>query len=133
MFPANYRVKKAFTLLELIVVIIIIGVLGTIGFVQYDAAIWRSKTAEAIIILGSIRKAQEGYYLEYGIYAGSISSLSLDVNNTKTKYFNFTAFWNGTSVAGATAKFIPDQYADILLYINANGTIGCNDDYRSFC
>ncbi len=56
--------KKAFTLLELVVVVIIIGVLATLGIQQYGRAIEKSRGAEAKQILGQIRSTAAAYRLE---------------------------------------------------------------------
>ncbi len=47
--------KKGFTLIELMIVIIIIGVLATIGIVQYQAAVEKSRGAEARSVIGYLR------------------------------------------------------------------------------
>lgn len=57
--------KRGFTLLELVVVIIIIGILATLGLTQYGRMIERSRGAEAKMILGQIRNAAAGHYLQY--------------------------------------------------------------------
>ncbi len=62
--------RKAFTLLELIIVVIIIAILATLAFVQYQNMVERSRGAEARSVLGSIRKQAQGYYIQYGTIAG---------------------------------------------------------------
>jgi prepilin-type N-terminal cleavage/methylation domain-containing protein len=52
---ADVKMKRGFTLLELIVVVIIIGILATLAIVQYGRAIERARGAEARQILGAIR------------------------------------------------------------------------------
>lgn len=56
--------KRAFTLLELVVVVIIIGVLATLGIQQYGRAIEKSRGAEAKQILGQLRTTAAAYRLE---------------------------------------------------------------------
>jgi len=89
--------KKGFTLLELIVVIIILGILATLGFSQYMKMVEKGRSAEARMILGQIRTAQETYKLEQGSYATAIGSLPVDAPTacTTTHYFNYSA--DGTS------------------------------------
>ncbi|MBL7131685.1 MAG: type II secretion system protein [Candidatus Omnitrophica bacterium] len=58
--------KKGFTLLELMVVIIIIGVLATLGVMQYQAAIEKSRGAEARQILGQLRSQCAAIYMGEG-------------------------------------------------------------------
>ena len=57
--------KKGFTLLELIVVIIIIGILSTLGFSQYTRMVERSRGAEAISVMGSIRTSAAALWIEF--------------------------------------------------------------------
>ncbi|MFA5410425.1 MAG: prepilin-type N-terminal cleavage/methylation domain-containing protein [Candidatus Omnitrophota bacterium] len=67
--------KRAFTLLELIVVIVIIGVLTTLGIIQYGKVVERGRSVEARSILGTLRKLQASYYLEHGSYCcGGVDS-----------------------------------------------------------
>jgi len=73
--------KKGFTLLELIVVIIIIGILGTLGFTQYSKVIERGRSAEARAILGTLRTAENAYFLDKGNYTASLTGLAVDVGS----------------------------------------------------
>ena len=70
--------RQGFTLLELVVVIIIIGILATLGFTQYGKVIEKGRLAEARMILGAIRNAQEAYRQEYGSYATNATLLQVD-------------------------------------------------------
>ena len=83
--------KRAFTLLELIVVIIIIGILATLGFTQYTKVIEKGRTAEAKAILGQMRTAQEAYKQENGAYTAAIGSLSVEapIACAATHYFSY--------------------------------------------
>ena len=58
--------KRAFTLIELMIVIIIIAILAVVAIVQYNLAIERSRAAEAIDILGSMRKVCAAIYARDG-------------------------------------------------------------------
>jgi prepilin-type N-terminal cleavage/methylation domain-containing protein len=85
--------KKGFTLLELIVVIIIIGILATLGFAQYTKTLEKGRGAEAKLILGNLRSAEEAYYQEQGAYATDITLLAVNAPTgcTTTHYFSYSA------------------------------------------
>lgn len=91
--------ERAFTLLELIIVIIIVGILASIGFIQYSLLLEKSRSAEAMAILGTIRKANIAYKIQYGVYTGSISQLGVEVpasctNNTHYFYYQIADLTN---------------------------------------
>ena len=122
--------RKGFTLLELILVVIILGILASLGTVQYTKMIEKGRTAEAKIILGQIRTAQEAYKLEFGTYASALSNLPVSApttcpatgGETATHYFAYSADGTagtatrcgtdtGKSPGSATAYTITLNYA----------------------
>ena len=58
--------KKGFTLIELLVVVLIIGILSSIALPQYQNAVRKARTAEAISTLGSLVNALKVCELEKG-------------------------------------------------------------------
>ena len=91
--------KKAFTLIELMIVIIIIAVLALIAIMQYNIAIERTRSAEAKDVLGYLRKECAGIYardknvikcepdhLGIGMEEGMIPNECY-----RTHYFNYSA------------------------------------------
>jgi type IV pilus assembly protein PilE len=62
------RMKRAFTLVELIVVVIIIGILLSVGIPQYRKALERARGAEAYAGLGHIQEAEKIYFASNEIY-----------------------------------------------------------------
>jgi len=60
--------KKAFTLVELLIVIIIIGILATIAVPQYNKMVEKAKWAESPSVLSAINKAMVIYYAEHSHY-----------------------------------------------------------------
>ena len=63
------RVKKSgFTLLELLVVVIIVGILATFAIPQFQAAVDRSREAEATSAIAAGLTAQFAYFQEQGVF-----------------------------------------------------------------
>ena len=69
--------KKAFTILELIIVIIIIGIIATFAIPQYQKFREKAIDAEAFQMLGTIGRAEEMYYMLHGVY------LTVGLNDTE--------------------------------------------------
>ncbi|EKD58744.1 MAG: hypothetical protein ACD_56C00059G0002 [uncultured bacterium] len=63
--------KKAFTLIELLIVIAIIGVLASTVLINTNGARKRAKDAKRIIEVSQIQSALEMYYAQYGRYPDS--------------------------------------------------------------
>ncbi|MDD4893897.1 MAG: type IV pilin-like G/H family protein [Candidatus Omnitrophica bacterium] len=127
--------KKAFTLLELIVVIIIIGILATVGLSQYSRIIERVRGAEAKAILGAIRSGQSTYYLQYGSYASVISDLGLTVPTscTSTNYFSYNIILDDPrsegrrcTIGGKSPNWTGTFYCMVIWYDGRFQENGCD-------
>lgn len=78
--------KKGFTLIELLVVVLIVGILSAVALPQYQKAVEKSRAAEALAIVRSLRMAQEAYFLANGCYLLEIKDLDVDVPGTDAVY-----------------------------------------------
>jgi type IV pilus assembly protein PilE len=87
--------KKAFTLIEMLVVVLIIGILAAIALPQYEKAVEKSRAAEALSVMKTIKQAQEVYLLITDNYTTDFAELDVtlpgnpsgDIYNTK--YFSY--------------------------------------------
>ncbi|MFA5090917.1 MAG: prepilin-type N-terminal cleavage/methylation domain-containing protein [Candidatus Omnitrophota bacterium] len=89
--------KKAFTLLELIITIVIIGALATLGFVQYSTTVERSRLAEAKTNLVLMSKLVWEYYFKYGSLA-NITSADVGIGSVVPNSCNtsfYYSYWLG--------------------------------------
>ena len=113
--------KKGFTLIELIFAVIIVGVLASLAIPRFSDTIEKSRTAEAINILETLRNAQEAYKLEKGIYTATPDELDVTIPASQ----NFEV---------PTTSDTPDPLASVgrnaggyqyTLTIDVDGTVRC--------
>lgn len=128
--------KKAFTLLELIIVVIIMGILISIAIPTFRVSIEKARTAEAISILGNIRLAQTRYFTSYGAYTWEPAKLDITVSSSRFFYFAPLPCDSspGMTCAFASAERIsnPEDW-QYTLYITKDGDIYCDDLDGPYC
>jgi len=133
----TYKIM-GFTLIELMIVVVVIGILVSIAWPRYILVAEKSRTAEARNILGRIREAEMGYYLEYDSYTTSIALLSLDVpaSCNSSFYYNYSISGGGASFKANATRCTsngkpPDSPSGVayVLNITQNGVLGGTPPY----
>ena len=107
--------KKAFTLLELLVVVLIIGILAAIALPQYQMAVGKAKFATLKNITKSLQESAQRYYLANNAYPKVMAGLDINVNVKKEE----TTSW---SLELTTSD---DIVCDIWTALNAGQYVAC--------
>ena len=81
--------KKAVTLLELLVVVLIVGILATIAVPKFSQLRAKAKLAEAYTVFDMIKVVQEDYYMENRFYADKILDLNIDMPSVEGRRFDY--------------------------------------------
>lgn len=92
------RLRRGFTLVELMIVVAIVGVLAVIGVVSYRRYTLHSKITEARNVISGIRIAQEDHRAERGTYA----NIGTTYCPAAAGVYNKKVGWDPTCNAGTT-------------------------------
>ena len=74
--------KKAFTLIELLMIILIVAILVAIVLPQYQTAVDQGRWSSLVITSRSLSDAQDIYFLTTGSYSDSPAQLSVEITGT---------------------------------------------------
>lgn len=128
--------KKGFTLIELLVVVLIIGILAAIALPQYFRAVEKSRSVEALSIMGSLSAAMERARLvsSNNEYPADINGLDITFNDGtgsavtgsswSTKFFTITVT-GGAETAGKVVAVRSGSYEITRKF--ASGCVSCED------
>jgi prepilin-type N-terminal cleavage/methylation domain-containing protein len=100
-------VKKAFTLIELIIVVVIVGILAMVAIPRYFANVEKARRAEAYATMRSIREAIMGYYAATALYPAGTFPITVTVDNDAIMVVgqpgsrSFTYSYSATTISAA--------------------------------
>lgn len=96
------RPQKGFSLIELMIVVAVIGILAAVAYPAYQDYVIRSKRADAMNALASVRIAQEKYRANNTSFTTNLSSLSIASDSPD-------GYWT-ISIPSASSSFIALAY-----------------------
>jgi prepilin-type N-terminal cleavage/methylation domain-containing protein len=117
------RKERGFTLLELLMVVIILGILASVALPQYIRTSERSRAAEALNMLATLRQSQLRYYAQQVAFTNSLADLDVEIPPAG-KSWNFT-----TDAACGEATRIGTNKE---IRINLKSGAVCTDDAATY-
>lgn len=132
--------KKGFTLMELLVVVLIVGILSAVALPQYEKAVEKSRSAEALSLLKSIHQAQKIYFMQTGTHTSKLDDLDITfsgaadhdmgsgITGKKTKYFVYYTNFDSNGSTGLAARRLNTD--NTTLYAFNIGESGQDDLWR---
>lgn len=114
------KINHGFTLIELLVVVLIIGILAAVALPQYQAAVEKSRTAEALTMLKNAHNAYELAILENEGFEGLPPAKEI------VDWTNGT--WNSNGKFFCTKNFFYEfAFPDIYAYRSKDIATDCSD------
>jgi len=96
------KMKKGFTLTEILIVVIILAVLAALVLPRFMAQDERGIVAEAVGMLSAIRQGEAAYLLENAAYTSDLAKLDIDTSPATKFSYSITSASETAFTAQAT-------------------------------
>ena len=121
------KMKKGFTLIELITVVIIIAIMAALAMPQYTRFIERAHGTTAKNALNMIRKAEATYFILESQYTSNMTALAVEVPEIlrliTSLEWNYTITTPSNSTFTAAAKRLKGAYSNSYMNITDDGNL----------
>jgi len=141
--------KKAFTLIELLIVVLIIGILAAVALPKYQTAAGKSMAAEALVNLKALKETVDRYFLETNSYPTNFSQLDVGFGKNCSgstcvhgNYCYSLQYVNQNKIIAYAQKCATTQFELSIFFADSTspvkrGDITCNtrdnDNYKKIC
>lgn len=106
-----FKSKRAFSLIELMVVVAIIGVLASIGIPQYSKFQAKARQSEAKISLAALFTAEESFRQEWNQFSTDLVNIGFGVTGSRLRYK--TGFAAAVCTGYVTTGGAPAEVANV--------------------
>lgn len=124
-------VRRAFTLVEILIVVVIVAILAAIAVPRFAATKGNAYTSQLKSDLRNLYIAQESYFNQHGTYASDVSLLTPSfvpsARNTLTIVQAGSAGWSGTATSANTSTICALFYGSVAAVAPATveGQLAC--------
>ena len=121
--------KKAFSLIEVLVVILIVGILTAVALPQYQKAVIKGRFSQALTYAAVIRDAEYIYHTTYNTYTTDLNELDVNIPGCEEEEY-FSNRRRNTYVCAQNYKimFSPntgvEDYASVYVLIPPDEELG---------